>query len=208
MRKLVTGSGVLKGLTGLVTTTKGAVVAAVVTSVVIAAGFGFWYVRDATPTIWMARSAPTATALSASIPTLALAATPPPAPTAIPRPTATPRPAAQQAPPIVLAPQLSVNTWDIMETTCRGAFSPYGITLKNTGGGTVTWQASSDLYDLHHVQLNTWSGRLAAGQSQQVTMSWYSSYSGAGPIPPAGSLMVTFTSNGGEQQVRVNCPPS
>ncbi|MGZ3667700.1 MAG: hypothetical protein ACXVDA_24815, partial [Ktedonobacterales bacterium] len=137
MRKLPIGSGVIKGVTGLLTTTRGTVLTVVVTSVIIAvAGFGFWYMRDAAPTIWLARSVPTATALPTSTPTLAPTATP--LPTATSQPTATSRPVAKPVPTVVLDPQLSVNTWNIMETTCRGAFSPYGITLKNTGGGTVT----------------------------------------------------------------------
>jgi hypothetical protein len=203
MSKRSTGSSMIKGLAGLLTTTKGAVLTVVVTCVIIAAvGFGFWYVRDVAPTIWTARSMPTSTALPTATATLAPTATATALPTATAVPTATALPRAKPAPTVVSAPHLSVNSYFINETNCTGNFTPYGITLKNSGGGTVRWQGSTT----YSVLLNTYAGSLAAGQSQQVTMSWYNNTAGAPPTPPHGSITVTFTSNGGNQQVFVGCP--
>ncbi|MGZ3664165.1 MAG: hypothetical protein ACXVDA_06690 [Ktedonobacterales bacterium] len=215
MSKLPAGLGVIKGLTGLLATTRGAVLSVVVTSVIIAAaGFGFWYMRDAAPTSWLAGSVPTATALPTSIPTLAPTATPTLAPTATPTlaPTATLRPAVKPVPTVARDPQLSTTPLRyVYETTCgEGVFTPSGVTVKNTGGGTLTWQAtiSTDVTLSNPPWLEPSFGSLAAGQAQQVMMKWISTGEGVGAIPPAGSIPVTFTSNGGDQQVFFECPPS
>ncbi|MGZ3673261.1 MAG: hypothetical protein ACXVCO_03050 [Ktedonobacterales bacterium] len=207
MSKLPAGLGVIKGLTGLLATTRGAVLSVVVTSVIIAAaGFGFWYMRDAAPTSWLAGSVPTATALPTSIPTLAPTATPTLAPTA------TLRPAVKPVPTVARDPQLSTTPLRyVYETTCgEGVFTPSGVTVKNTGGGTLTWQAtiSTDVTLSNPPWLEPSFGSLAAGQAQQVMMKWISTGEGVGAIPPAGSIPVTFTSNGGDQQVFFECPPS
>ena len=73
------------------------------------------------------------------------------------------------------------------------------ITVKNDGGGTLTWKVSSAT-----IELTLYGGSLAASKSQQVTMYWDPG-SVAVPIPPHGGYYLTFTSNGGNAQVYVGC---
>jgi len=188
MRKLPTGSGVIRGLRDLLTSTKGAVLSIVGVCIIIAgAGIGFWHFHGAAPASSLAMFVPTATAL------------PTPTPTLIPTSTSVPR----AAPTSVYALKLTLDSYFIRETGCRGIFSPIGgITVTNSGGGTLIWHVSAS----QQMLFSTGKGSLPAGQSHQETMSWYQD--SAGPLPPLGTVYVTFTSNGGDAQAEVECAPS
>lgn len=219
MSKLGSGSGVIKRLIGKLTATKDtALTVAVTLALIAAAGVGFAALHGASPATSAADSAALATASAATTPTLEpnLAAAATPAPPATPVPTARPVPTAPTAvPPPTLpptaapgTPQLTVTPYNyIYETNCSGTFSPYGITVKNTGGGTLTWQISQTVFETYYVNLTVWSGSLGAGQSQLVTPYWDSLGPGPGNAP-AGSIPVTVTSNGGDQTVCLECAPS
>jgi hypothetical protein len=71
------------------------------------------------------------------------------------------------------------------------------ITVRNTGGGTLSWNASENLGWL---SLNKISGNLGAGISENVTATV--SRTGLTPGPYGGTI--SFTSNGGSQDVSVS----
>jgi hypothetical protein len=86
---------------------------------------------------------------------------------------------------------------------------PNGMTVKNTGGGTLTWQiAVSNELATSAIQLTAAGGSLAAGQSQDVQLYWATGAPGSGPNPPSGGIPFTITSNGGAQQMALECAPS
>jgi hypothetical protein len=114
--------------------------------------------------------------------------TPTPTPTAGSRPTPTRTPAP--------APQLSVSPTGTTYINCGSLPIPYpSVTVRNSGGGTLTWQASATNAQ---VTLSPASGSLGAGQSQTMTVSQTSG--GAGTD-------IHVTSNGGSATVSYMCNP-
>lgn len=211
MSKLANGSGVIKRLIGRLTAAKGGVLAVAVTLALIAgAGVGFATLHGAAPTKSVADSAPTPTA-TAPTPTATApqAMTPPLEPTLTA--TATPAPPATPPPTAASGPQLSViPVMYIQEPQGCAAqypnFFPNGFTVTNAGGGTLTWQIPvSNELATSAIQLTTWSGSLPAGQSQYVQMYWIKGGSGPGAVPPTGGFPFTITSNGGDQQMAIEC---
>jgi len=73
----------------------------------------------------------------------------------------------------------------------------YQFTVKNTGGGTLNWNASESL---DWLSLNKTSGSLGAGSSENVTAT----VSRSGKSPGTYNGTISFTSNGGNQNVSVS----
>ncbi len=210
MRKLANGLGIINRLISRLTAAKGGVLAVAVTLALIAvAGVGFASLRGSAPTKSVADSAPTATAPGATTPTVAAPPTPTPPPVT-PPPVTPPTP----SPTVATKPQLSVNPTNILEPngcgptkTSTPSYFQNGFTVKNAGGGTLTWQIpATNEIATSRIQFTTWGGSLAAGRSQYVQMFWIPLGSAPGNIPPTGGFPFTITSNGGpDQQMWLNC---
>ncbi len=110
-------------------------------------------------------------------------------PTPTPQPTVQPTPTPTQGAP---APKLSVTPTQTTESCVNGIW-PNKLTVKNSGGGTLTWHISSSLPS--GISAAPTSGSLGPSASQDVTLS-----GNGGP-----SFTITFTSNGGSQNVAINC---
>ena len=91
------------------------------------------------------------------------------------------------------SPKLSVNptSYDFGSTGLSLA-----ITIKNTGGGTLSWNSGESL---DWLSLNKTSGSLGAGSSENVTAT----VSRSAKSPGTYSGTISFTSNGGNQDVSV-----
>jgi len=113
--------------------------------------------------------------------------TPTPQPTPQSTPQSTPQPTQAPNPP-----KLSV-TASSSSAFCLNNTYPT-ITVKNTGGGTLTWSGSGP--SSPPVTLSPSSGSLAAGGSTVVHVS------GSHPGP---TVTITFTSNGGNATVTFTC---
>jgi hypothetical protein len=93
-------------------------------------------------------------------------------------------------------PHLSVSPTGTNYVTCGSLPLSYpSVTVRNSGGGTLAWQASATNV---HVTLSPASGSLGAGQSQTMTVSQTSG--GAGTD-------IHVTSNGGSATVSYMCIP-
>jgi len=73
----------------------------------------------------------------------------------------------------------------------------YQFTVKNTGGGTLSWDASESL---DWLSLSKSSGSLSGGNSENITAT----VSRAGKSPGTYNGTISFTSNGGNQDVPVS----
>lgn len=104
------------------------------------------------------------------------------APTATPRPAPTPPPAH-----LVVTQSPSSGIF-----ACAGSGYP-SFKVSNTGGRTLFWSVT---VNNSHVHLSPRSGRLAAHTSQTVLLSGDAR---------GGSLVVTFTSNGGSVSFKIMC---
>ena len=106
-----------------------------------------------------------------------------PTPTATSTPTAT----VTQAPP----PQLNVSPAGTTDINCSAPPVQYPkVTVKNSGGRTLTWQVTSTNA---HVTVNPASESLGSGQSQTLTASG------------SGGTDLNFTSNGGSAKITFEC---
>jgi hypothetical protein len=119
-----------------------------------------------------------------------------PTPTSTPTPTPTvssnPTPTATRTP--APAPQLSVSPTGTIYVTCGSLPLSYPtVTVRNSGGGTLTWQASATNAQ---VTLSPASGSLGAGQSQTMTVSQTSGSAGTD---------IHVSSNGGGATVSFIC---
>jgi hypothetical protein len=103
----------------------------------------------------------------------------PPTPAPTTQPTQAPNP-----------PKLSVTASSSSAFCLNGQYPT--ITIKNTGGGTLTWSGSGP----SPVTLSPSSGSLAPGSSTVVNVS------GSHPGP---TVTITITSNGGNATVTFNC---
>ncbi len=126
----------------------------------------------------VATAAPSPTALASPTPASHLSPTPQKHPTATPQP---------QSPP-----KLNVGPNPVIEYCGNGQW-PNTLTVRNKGGGTLTWQASAP--NAPGVQLSSTSSSLKAGASKVITLSgqW------------GQSFIISFTSNGGQASVTVTC---
>lgn len=127
----------------------------------------------------------TSTALPESTATSAPVA-PPPQPTKTPRPQASKTP---QPPPA----HLSVTPLQPKAFCANGQFP--SLTVKNTGGKTLTWSASGPSNPPLTVKPS--HGSLAPGVKMTVAVS--------GPYPTGPSVIIAFTSNGGNVSVTYTC---
>jgi hypothetical protein len=109
-----------------------------------------------------------------------------PAPTPTSSPTASATPAAP--------PQLSVSPAGTTDVNCSTLPISYPrVTVKNTGGRTLTWQVTATNA---HVMVSPASGSLTAGQSQTLTVSQASG---------SGGTDLNFASNGGSAKITFEC---
>jgi hypothetical protein len=95
------------------------------------------------------------------------------------------------------APVLAVDAPQTGANCAQGQYPP--ITIKNAGGGTLTWRFAVAAFDA--VTTSPTSGSLARGQTQTVTL--VGTYT-----PPADrpqEVGVEFDSNGGNQRVTIPC---
>ncbi len=95
------------------------------------------------------------------------------------------------------APALAVNAPQTSADCAHGQYPP--MTIKNTGGGTLTWHFGAAAFDA--VTISPTSGTLAAGQSQVAMIV------GAYSPPPdrPQEVGVEIDSNGGSQRVIYPC---
>jgi serine/threonine protein kinase len=112
-------------------------------------------------------------------------------------PTATPSSAA--SPTSTTTPNLSVSpgslTFSLQILNCTLNNQPKKLTLQNTGGGNLTWNAT--IQDPTALSIDISSGTLAPSQTQpiQVTASCQ--------ISVSKTVTITFSSNGGQRTVPV-----
>jgi hypothetical protein len=96
-------------------------------------------------------------------------------------------------------PKLSVNPTSLMFTlqivNCLLNNKPKTLTVKNTGGGELAWQAS--IQDLTYLSLDRSSGMLGPRESEAITVT------ASCNISVGKTVTITFTSNGGSQVVTV-----
>jgi hypothetical protein len=110
---------------------------------------------------------------------------PPTATPTAPPPTATAAPAAAK---------ISVTPTSADAFCANGQYPP--IAVKNIGGGTLNWSAQAGD---QAVTVSPNQGSLAAGASKSLTIS------GSHPAPPGSTLIISFTSNGGNATVTFTC---
>ena len=113
--------------------------------------------------------------------------------TPIPTATATAGPSATMTPAAV--PTLSVSPTQTTGFCANGQWDNK-LTVKNTGGGTLSWHISSTLPT--GVTASPGSGSLEHNTMKAVTLTGNAS-------PPVQQFQVTFTSNGGAQTVTIIC---
>lgn len=101
-----------------------------------------------------------------------------------------PAPTATNAP---LAPQLSVGSSGGTVNCLLGSWPT--LTVSNSGGGNLSWSATTS--DENFVTATPSSGSLAAGAQKTVKL--------AGILHLGNQLRVTFTSNGGGATVTISC---
>ena len=95
---------------------------------------------------------------------------------------------------VTAAPHLVTSPDQTTTVTCSGSQVSYPpVTLLNTGGSALTWQASASA----GAAVSPASGSVAAGASQRLSVSQ------RGPTQKATS--VSITSNGGNSTVRFTC---
>ncbi len=113
-------------------------------------------------------------------------------------PTSTP-PASASPTATTTPPKLSVNptslTFTLQIVNCLLNNKPKPLTVKNTGGGELSWQAS--IQDLTYLSLDRSSGTLGPGESETISVT------ASCNISVGKTVTITFTSNGGSQVVTV-----
>ena len=222
MSRRAKSSGMINGLIGRLTAARGSALAVAVTLALIAAagvGCAPFQGGSSSPTNSVANSAPTVPASDTTTPALAATTTTTPHATATsgPRPHSTTivqRPTPQ--PTVASGPHLSVTPVMYVQepSGCGAQYPKYfsnGLAVKNTGGKTLTWKISLPTtlpVSAYGIQFTAWSGSLAGGHSQYVRMYWVKGAPGPGAIIPSGGIPFTITSNGGEQQMALDCAPS
>ncbi len=96
-------------------------------------------------------------------------------------------------------PKLSVNptslTFTLQIVNCLLNNKPQTLTVKNTGGGELSWQAS--IQDLTYLSLDRSSGTLGPEESETISVT------ASCNISAGKTVTITFTSNGGSQVVTV-----
>lgn len=95
------------------------------------------------------------------------------------------------------APVLAVDAAQTGADCAHGQYPP--ITIKNAGGGTLTWHFAVAAFDA--VTTTPTSGSLAPGQAQTVTLVGVY----APPADRPQEVGVEFDSNGGNQRVTIPC---
>jgi len=135
-----------------------------------------------------ANATATATLAQATVATV----TPVPQATNTPRPQPTNTPHSQPTRTAAPAAKLNINAQP--NAFCyNGQYPP--ITVKNTGGSTLNWTASSGSAG---VTVSPASGSLAPGAMKILTVS--------GPVPPTiATVSITVKSNGGNLKITFTC---
>jgi hypothetical protein len=113
-------------------------------------------------------------------------------------PTSTP-PASTSPTATTTPPKLSVNptslTFTLQIVNCLLNNKPKPLTVKNTGGGELSWQAS--IQDLTSLSLDRSSDTVGPGESETISVT------ASCNISVGKTVTITFTSNGGSQVVTV-----
>ncbi len=116
--------------------------------------------------------------------------TPSPTPSATPSPTATPAPSAQFA---VTPPALTFST---TVSACSSNAPQKTLTVQNTGGGTLNWQAS--VQNAAYLSISPGSGSLGPSATTTMTVTLIC------PSAPVSTTdTISFSSNGGSSTVAV-----
>lgn len=223
MNRRANGAGAIKRLIGRLAFAKGRALAVIATLALVAvAGVGCAPLGGASSTRLVAHTTPTVTTYDSTTltlePTQATTATPASHSTPTsgpgPRPT-TPIQRPTPRPTVAPKPRLDVSATYVQEPSGCGAQYPdyfaNGLTVKNSGGGTLTWTISLPPtlpLSASRIQFTALSGSLKAGKSQFVRMYWVYGGPGIGGIPPSGGVPFTISSNGGEYQLWLECAPS